>query len=386
MTSPRFPDDAPRRSPDTFPRRLLFLTACAAALIVLWRAMPMIESFWTPRSEGIRTVTPRGDLAADERSTIELFEKSRNSVVFISTSRLVRDFWTRNVFAVPRGTGSGFVWDDGGHVVTNYHVIEGASEATVRLADGRDYKAALVGASPSHDIAVLRIGVGFRRPPPVPMGSSGDLKVGQKVFAIGNPFGLDWTLTSGIVSALDRSLEGERGGPVIEHLIQTDAAINPGNSGGPLLDSAGRLIGINTAIYSPTGASAGIGFAVPVDTVLRVVPQLIRSGRYVRPSLGVEVDEQINRRLVSETGQEGVFVLRVRPGSAAEKAGLEGVSALREGIVPGDVIVAVDGRTVDSVGRLLARLDERRVGDRVTLDVVRGETARRVEVELQPGN
>lgn len=181
--------------------------------------------------------------------------------------------------------------------------------------------------SPAHDIAVLKIGVGFQRLPAVPVGTSADLKVGQKVFAIGNPFGLDWTLTTGIVSALDRSLPGEAGGPAIDHLIQTDAAINPGNSGGPLLDSAGRLIGINTAIYSPSGASAGIGFAVPVDTVMRVVPQLIKTGKYIRPALGIEVDEQLNQRLLALTGSKGVFVLRVtlvrqrtRPASRVSKS------------------------------------------------------------------
>jgi S1-C subfamily serine protease len=330
-------------------------------------------------------VTPRGDLAADEQATIELFEKSRASVVYISTAQRVRDVWTRNVFTVPRGTGSGFVWDEAGHVVTNFHVIQGASEATVKLADGRDYRAALVGASPAHDIAVLKIGVGFNRPPAVPVGTSADLKVGQKVFAIGNPFGLDWTLTTGIVSALDRTLPGEAGGPNIEHLIQTDAAINPGNSGGPLLDSAGRLIGINTAIYSPSGASAGIGFAVPVDTVMRVVPQLIKHGRYIRPALGIEVDEQINQRLQALVGGRGVFVLRVQPGSAAAKAGLIGVEVTGEGLVPADRILAIDGQPVDDVAALLSRLDEKKVGDVVRLSVVRGAQQREVRVELQAG-
>src|SRR5690606_17468260 len=286
---------------------------------------------------------------------------------------------------VPRGTGSGFIWDDAGHVVTNFHVIQGASEATVKLADGRDYQAALVGTSPAHDIAVLKIGVGFKRPPAVPVGTSADLKVGQKVFAIGNPFGLDWTLTTGIVSALDRSLPGESGGVTIEHLIQTDAAINPGNSGGPLLDSAGRLIGINTAIYSPSGASAGIGFAVPVDTVMRVVPQLIKTGKYIRPALGIEVDEQLNRRLQALAGTQGVFVLRVAPGSAAQKAGLNGVTVGPEGIVPGDRITGIDGAPVDDVANLLARLDDRKVGDVVVLSVERAGKPREVRVELQPG-
>jgi S1-C subfamily serine protease len=378
------PSPQPRRGPG-FVGRWLLITASIAALMVLWHALPLVESWWAPRDGTPRTVTPRGDLAADEQATIELFEKSRDSVVYISTAQRVLDVWTRNVFTVPRGTGSGFIWDEAGHVVTNFHVIEGASQATVKLADGRDYPAALVGASPAHDIAVLRIGVGFKRPPPVPIGTSHDLKVGQKVFAIGNPFGLDWTLTTGIVSALDRSLPNERGGPPIEHLIQTDAAINPGNSGGPLLDSAGRLIGINTAIYSPSGASAGIGFAVPVDTVMRVVPQLIKTGRYVRPALGIEADEALNERLSALTGIEGVFVLRVTPGSAADKAGLRGVTRSAEGLVPGDVIVAVEGKPVTSVAQLLARLDDYRVGDTVRVTLRRGEDIREVAVTLQPG-
>jgi S1-C subfamily serine protease len=378
------PSPQPRRGPG-FVGRWLLITASIAALMVLWHALPLVESWWAPRDGTPRTATPRGDLAADEQATIELFEKSRDSVVYISTAQRVLDVWTRNVFTVPRGTGSGFIWDEAGHVVTNFHVIEGASQATVKLADGRDYPAALVGASPAHDIAVLRIGVGFKRPPPVPIGTSHDLKVGQKVFAIGNPFGLDWTLTTGIVSALDRSLPNERGGPPIEHLIQTDAAINPGNSGGPLLDSAGRLIGINTAIYSPSGASAGIGFAVPVDTVMRVVPQLIKTGRYVRPALGIEADEALNERLSALTSIEGVFVLRVAPGSAADKAGLRGVTRSAEGLVPGDVIVAVDGKPVTRVAQLLARLDDYRVGDTVRVTLRRGEDIREVAVTLQPG-
>jgi S1-C subfamily serine protease len=380
-----YPSPYDDHAPDPFIRRWLVLTACIAALMLLWQFLPAIEAWFTPRVAAERTVTPRGDLAADEKATIELFERSRDSVVYITTAQLVQDAWTRNVFAVPRGTGSGFIWDDAGHVVTNFHVIRGASSARVKLADGRDYQAALVGASPAHDIAVLKIGVGFKRPPAVPVGTSADLKVGQKVFAIGNPFGLDWTLTAGIVSALDRSLPGEAGGPVIEHLIQTDAAINPGNSGGPLLDSAGRLIGINTAIYSPSGASAGIGFAVPVDTVMRVVPQLIRTGRYIRPALGIEVDEQLNLRLQALAGGKGVFVLRVAPGSAAQKAGLVGVEVTPEGVIPGDRITALDGKPIERVASLQAALDAYRVGDVVTLSLERGGKTREVRVELQPG-
>jgi S1-C subfamily serine protease len=374
-----------RPAPDRFIRRWLVITSSIAALMLLWQFLPAIEAWFSPREAAERTVTPRGDLAADEKATIELFDKSRASVVYITTAQLVRDAWSRNVFSVPRGTGSGFIWDEAGHVVTNFHVIQGASSATVKLADGRDYQAVLVGASPAHDIAVLKIGVGFKRPPAVPVGTSADLKVGQKVFAIGNPFGLDWTLTTGIVSALDRTLAGEAGGPAIDHLIQTDAAINPGNSGGPLLDSAGRLIGINTAIYSPSGASAGIGFSVPVDTVMRVVPQLIKTGKYIRPALGIEVDEQLNARLQMLTGRRGVFVLRVTPGSAAHKAGLIGVEVGPQGISPGDRIDSIDGRAVDDVAQLLARLDDKAVGDVVILSVDRAGTSREVQVELQPG-
>ncbi len=332
-----------------------------------------------------RAVTPRGELAADEKATIDLFERTRESVVYITTSSRVRDIWTRNVYSVPRGTGSGFVWDDAGHVITNFHVIENASEALVKLADGREFKASLVGVSKAHDLAVLRIKVPKERPAAVPIGTSHDLRVGQKVYAIGNPFGLDWTLTTGIVSALDRSL-GEENGASIEHLIQTDAAINPGNSGGPLLDSAGRLIGVNTAIYSPSGSSAGIGFAVPVDTVNRVVPQLIKSGRYTSPALGVEIDEDLNRRLTKLLDVSGVVILRVAPDSSAAKAGLTGINISRSGeVVPGDIITAIDGKSVDSVGKLQSRLDDYRVGDTVRVTVLRRGKPSEIKVTLQPG-
>lgn len=332
-----------------------------------------------------RVVQARGNLAEDEKSTIELFENSRDSVVFITTRQRVMDAWTRNIFSVPSGTGSGFIWDDLGHIITNLHVIKGASEATVRLADGRDYKASLVGASPAHDIAVLKIGIGFQRPAPVPLGSSHDLKVGQKVFAIGNPFGLDWTLTTGIVSALDRSLPGSDG-RTIDNLIQTDAAINPGNSGGPLLDSAGRLIGINTAIYSPSGASAGIGFSVPVDTVNRVVPQIISRGKYIRPALGITVDGKLNNRLIERLKVSGVVILTISPGSAADLAGLKGATMTPEGnIVANDIIVAVEQKPVDSVEKLLARIDGYKVGDTIQLTVLRKGEEIVVPVTLQPG-
>ncbi|GIX36541.1 MAG: 2-alkenal reductase [Lysobacteraceae bacterium] len=364
-------------------------TAFRASYWILWTLLTLwlAAQIWpwiAPAPEAVpRAITPRGDLAADERATIELFEAARDSVVYISTRQNVRDYWTRNVFSVPAGTGSGFVWDQHGHVVTNWHVIEGASEALVRLSNGRDYRAALVGASPEHDIAVLRIGVGFEPPPPVPVGTSADLRVGQKVFAIGNPFGLDWTLTTGIVSALDRTLPNASGG-IIDHLIQTDAAINPGNSGGPLLDSAGRLIGINTAIFSPSGASAGIGFAVPVDTVNRVVPQLIRHGRYLRPALGIRVHAGLNEKLSRRTGIAGVFVLGVEERSAAARAGLRGATLEADGSLrPGDVILAVADRKVGSLEELFAALDQHAIGERVPLRLWRQGTELELEVELE---
>jgi S1-C subfamily serine protease len=322
-------------------------------------------------------------LTADEQTNIDIFETWKASVVYISTSERVVDFWTRNVTSVPRGTGSGFVWDENGHIVTNLHVIAGAAGANVRFADGRDYDAALVGASAAHDIAVLRVRVPAKAPRPVAIGASHDLRVGQKVYAIGNPFGLDWSLTTGIVSALDRSLDGDDGG-VIQHLIQTDAAINPGNSGGPLLDSAGRLIGINTAIYSPSGASAGIGFAVPVDTVNRVVPQLIATGHYSPPSLGIETDDTLSRAIANQLGIAGVAIARVEAQGSGARAGLRGVRiGPRNTVVPGDVILAVDGKEVTSSALLTARLDDFEVGDQVTLKVWREGKEIDVAVALQ---
>jgi S1-C subfamily serine protease len=332
-----------------------------------------------------RPVTARGALLPEEQATIDLFEKTRVSVVFITTEARVIDMWTRNAFNIPRGSGSGFVWDDRGHIVTNNHVVSGASGARVRLSDGRDAGASLVGVSPAHDLAVIKVDVATP-PPPLQIGSSSDLRVGQATFAIGNPFGLDWTLTTGIVSALERSLPSEDGRTLIEDLIQTDAAINPGNSGGPLLDSAGRLIGVNTAIFSPSGASAGVGFAVPVDTVNRVVPQLIATGKYVRPALGIEVDERLNQLVTGQLKVKGVVVLRVSPGSGAAAAGLRGVRSQSDGsIVPGDIIQEINGQPVDSVAGLLGRLDLHQVGETVRLTVLRDGQRSNVNVTLQAG-
>ena len=382
--------------PDGFLPRLFWTTLAVLLFILVFQNFfPFLPDVFQghffssngrPANAEPRVVQARGNLAEDEKSTIELFENARVSVVFITTRQRVMDAWTRNIFSVPSGNGSGFIWDDQGHVITNFHVIKGASEAIIRLTDGRDYKASLVGASPAHDIAVLKIGFGFERPAPVPLGTSHDLRVGQKVFAIGNPFGLDWTLTTGIISALDRALPGGDGRS-IDNLIQTDAAINPGNSGGPLLDSAGRLIGINTAIYSPSGTSAGIGFAVPVDTVNRVVPQIISRGKYIRPAMGITVDEKLNNRLVERLKVNGVVILSIAPESAADEAGLLGATLTPEGnIIANDIIIALENKPIDSVAKLLARIDSYKIGDTIKITVLRKNQQIEIPVTLQPGD
>ncbi|WP_159347835.1 S1C family serine protease [Roseomonas harenae] len=373
--------------PDRFRRVPPFLWIATAALLLIlaWHGLPLIQSLLLGTQAEPRVITPRGNLAEDERSTIALFEAARSSVVFISTTERVLAPWSRNALNVPRGTGSGFVWDAAGHVVTNHHVLAGASGATVRLADGRAFSAALVGTSPAHDLAVLRIGVAIGRPSPLPIGTSADLRVGQKVFAIGNPFGLDWTLTTGIISALNRELPAQAGS-VMVGLVQTDAAINPGNSGGPLLDSAGRLIGVNTAIFSPSGASAGIGFAVPVDVVNRVVPRLIADGGYVRSDLGIRTDAQLNEALSARLGVQGVFVLDVVPGSTAAIAGLRPAQLTADGgFIPGDIIIAVAGRPVSRVPELLAALDQYDPGATVGLTILRGGRSITLDIPLQAG-
>jgi S1-C subfamily serine protease len=293
--------------------------------------------------------------------------------------------WTRNVYEIPRGTGSGFVWDEQGHIVTNAHVVGGVREAIVRLADGRTVTGTVVGRDTASDLAVLRLSTSAKRPAPLPVGTSRDLRVGQKVFAIGNPFGLDWTLTSGIVSALERELPSKEG-TAIRGLIQTDAAINPGNSGGPLIDSAGRLIGVNTAIFSPSGASAGIGFAVPVDTVNRVVPELIAHGQYKPPTLGIAMDAQTDD-ILARAGLKGVLVLGVLPNSPAQRAGIKPARIEGDGtIVPGDIVVGFDGEEIDGVGDLRSALNTRKVGDVVELTVSRDGNRRTVTATLAAGS
>ncbi len=331
-----------------------------------------------------RVIAPRGDLAADEQATIQLFREASPSVAYITTvSQRVNPFTLRRI-EIDSGTGSGFVWDDRGHIVTNFHVIREASGARVVLFDNQVYDATLVGVSPDHDLAVLRVDAPAHRLRPIPLGTDNEIQVGQKAFAIGNPFGLDRTLTVGVVSALGRTIPSS-GRADIEGVIQTDAAINPGNSGGPLLDSAGRLMGVNTAIYSPSGAYAGIGFAVPVDTVNRVVPQLIRRGRFERPKLGIRVHEPTSQPLLQELGVEGVLILDVQPNSPAARANLRGTTAMElGGIRVGDVIQKINGHAVRSQSELFHVLDRFAVGDRVELTYYRSGQTYQATVELTP--
>ena len=312
-----------------------------------------------------------------ETATINLFERAAPTVVFITTSNVRRDYWSRNVSEIPRGTGSGFVWDKEGHIITNYHVIQGADRATVTFSDQTTYQASLVGAAPEKDLAVLRIEAENMKLKPIPVGASDNLRVGQSVFAIGNPFGLDQTLTTGIISALGREIESVGKVP-IRDVIQTDAAINPGNSGGPLLDSQGKLIGVNTAIFSPSGAYAGVGFSIPSHVVAWVVPDLIKYGKINRPTLGVELaSPQVMRRM----GMEGILILEVLKGGAAEKSGLRPTRRTREGsIVLGDVITAINGDKVGDRGDLILILEKYKPGDKVTLSITRDYKPVKVEL------
>jgi S1-C subfamily serine protease len=355
---------------------LLLVGGAALAAAVVFVAMPV-----NGRTEAApRAVTPRGPLAADELAHIDLFKKTSPSVVHITSLGVQRDLFSMNVQQVPRGTGTGFVWDKEGHIVTNFHVIQGANGARVTLADQSTFDAEAVGAFPDRDLAVLRIKAPAEKLPPIVLGTSRDLLVGQRVYAIGNPFGLDQTLTIGIVSALNREIESFNS-RTIRGVIQTDAAINPGNSGGPLLDSAGRLIGVNTQIASPSGASAGIGFAIPVDEVNRIVPRLIRDGRFVRPALGVSAGAANLQRALGTP--RGVIVVQVAPGSPAAKAG---VQAFRRGsrgeVIAGDVITAINDTPVADLDDMLSQLEQRQPGETVSVTLWRAGQTRKQPITL----
>ncbi len=324
------------------------------------------------------TTQPMPDsLSSQEERDITVFRDISPSVVYISNIALRRDYFSLNVFEIPQGTGSGFVWDDQGHVVTNFHVIQGGERFKVTLGE-EDFDARLIGAAPRKDLAVLRIDAPRSSLRPIPLGSSAQLAVGQRVLAIGNPFGLDQSLTTGVVSALGRELASPAGFP-IRGVIQSDAAINPGNSGGPLLDSSGRLIGVNTAIYSPSGASAGIGFSVPVDTVRELVPQMIEFGQPIKPGIGIDVVED---RWAARFGVRGVIVRQVRTGSPAARAGIEGLQQARRQVLLGDVIVGVGDKPVVSLKDLVLAFEDIGVGGTARLTLERDRRQRRVDVEL----
>jgi S1-C subfamily serine protease len=321
---------------------------------------------------------PLFGLTEDEKNTIEVVKKTRNSVVFITNIQLVRDFFYSES-QVARGSGSGFIWDNRGYIVTNYHVIEDGDLFTVTLPNQKNLRARLVGKEETKDIAVLRIESNPENLVPITTGSSRHLLVGQKVIAIGNPFGFDHTVTTGIISALGRQIMGI-GNVTIRDMIQTDASINPGNSGGPLLNSDGQLIGMNTMIYSKTGTSSGIGFAVPVDTIKRIVPQIIRYGKVIRPGLGISVlPHEYARRI----DIKGVVVWDAPRGSAAYRAGIRGLGRDRYGrLFVRDVIIAIDSIKIESYDDLYNALDQYRIGDTVTVTLKRDDEKRQVKLRL----
>ncbi len=326
-----------------------------------------------------RDIAPVTVITTQEKATIDLFEKAAPSVAFITTKGYKEDRWSNRVYEVPAGTGSGFIWDKDGHIVTNFHVVKEGQKWEVTLSDQTIWDAELVGYESRKDLAVLKIAAPAEKLTPIPVGTSYDLKVGQSVFAIGNPFGLDQSLTTGIVSALGREIESIARIP-IRDVIQTDAAINPGNSGGPLLDSSGRLIGVNTAIYSPSGASAGIGFSVPVDIVNWVIPDLVEYGKVQRPVIGVELVSQTH---ADRWGIEGAVILDLTPGGGAEKAGLIPTKQSRQGNVRlGDVITKVNSRSVKTNHDLMLALEKFKPGETIEVTIMREEQEKIVPVTL----
>ena len=345
------------------------------ALATAYVAEPYLLAFWFSATSP-RAITPRGPLSASERNATEIFKAVSPSVAHIFAATTTQHLFSVSPPESVTQSGSGFVWDAAGHVVTNYHVIAGADRIGAKLSSGEAVSARVVGVAPNYDLAVLQL-ERLRTPvPPIPVGSSRDLQVGQKVYAIGNPYGLDQSLTSGIISALKRRLP-TGSGYEISGVIQTDAAINPGNSGGPLLDDAGRLIGVNSAIVSGSGASAGIGFAIPVDAVNQIVAQLIKEGRAPAPGIGiVAASEDVAARL----GVDGVIIVRTQPNSPAQAAGL--VGADDAGGVVADVITAANGEAVHSISDLAAIVQQVGIGGKVTLTVERGAVSRTVQVNV----
>jgi S1-C subfamily serine protease len=368
-------DKDERRSCAMGDRWTRILVVALLVVLGLYFAQPYVDRFFYSASTP-RSIEPRGGLAEIERTSIDLFERVSPSVVQVVGRAGAQEALPAEGENGAAQSGTGFIWDGAGHIVTNDHVVEGTTSLAVRLASGQVLRAQIVGLAPNYDLAVIRVDNTRGLPPPVSIGTSDDLKVGQLVFAIGNPFGLDQTLTTGIISALKRRLPTS-GGREITNVIQTDAAINPGNSGGPLLDSAGRVIGVNTAILSPSGTNAGIGFAIPIDSVNRVVPELIRRGSVPTPGIGIIA---ANEAAATRAGVEGVVILRTVPGSSAERAGLRGMDA-KSG-KPGDVIVGVNGKPVRRLADLTQELERVGVGKPVSLKVQRDGRETTVDVEV----
>jgi S1-C subfamily serine protease len=355
---------------------LLLLVAAALVFTVVRQRGSHTETIYEPRA----ITMPSGDLGADEKATIAVFENVSPSVVHITNIATRRDAFTMDVTEIPRGTGSGFIWDDQGHIVTNYHVVQGADTARVTLSDGTTYDGKVLGSAPDKDIAVVKIDAPRAKLPKVALGDSTELRVGQKVLAIGNPFGLDQTLTTGVISGLGREIKSVNQRAIYD-VIQTDAPINPGNSGGPLLDTHGRVIGINTAIYSTTGSSAGIGFAVPASTINRMVPQILQYKRVVKPVMGVNLaSDQVAKAL----NVKGVIIQGVMQGGPAARAGLTGMTRAPDGgWVVGDVIVKIDGTSLTKADDLFQVLDKRKIGDEVALEIVNSGRSRTVRLSLE---
>jgi S1-C subfamily serine protease len=355
---------------------LLIVAGALVFTVIQQRRQPVHSVSIEPRPIAQR---PDDKLGADEKATIDVFRQFSRSVVHITSLEKHKDRFNLNVAEIPQGTGSGFVWDQDGHIVTNFHVVQMGNSASVTLQDGTSYPAKIVGTAPDKDLAVLRIDAPRAKLLPLPVGKSSELLVGQKVLAIGNPFGLDQTLTTGVISGLGREIKSVTQRSIFD-VIQTDASINPGNSGGPLLDSAGRLIGINTAIYSPSGANAGIGFAVPVDTINTIVPQLVKHGKLTRPGIGINI---LSDQIAQQQGIKGVVILGVTPGGAADAAGITGTQQTAQGWVLGDVIVKVDTVDVTKSSDLFRALDAHKVGDEVEVVLENQRQRRTVKVTLQ---
>ncbi|XP_075506914.1 protease Do-like 1, chloroplastic [Primulina tabacum] len=353
-----------------------FFVLCASAALSVSVLVMDVDSV-----SALVVSTPR-KLQSDELATVRLFQENTPSVVYITNLASRQDSFTLDILEVPQGSGSGFVWDSQGHVVTNYHVIRGASDLKVTLADQSVYDAKVIGFDPDKDVAVLHIDAPKDKLRPMPIGVSADLLVGQKVYAIGNPFGLDHTLTTGVISGLQREISSAATGRPIQNVIQTDAAINPGNSGGPLLDSSGNLIGINTAIYSPSGASSGVGFSIPIDTVGGIVDQLVKFGKVTRPILGVKFAPD---QSVEQLGVSGVLVLDAPSNGPAGKAGLRSTKRDSYGrLILGDIITSINGKKVSNGSDLYRIMDQCKVGDKVTIEVLRGDHLEKVPVILEP--